>query len=108
MMLFSATIRCSTLLILAVIPYIVSALRIQQRNSTDVMRRDLVTLEGCPEHKEFATPYNEDSSGYLFSGMYVACIDVAVVEALLVVSITGFSLVTYVAKFLTILSCRSL
>jgi hypothetical protein len=62
----------STLLVLAAIPCIVSALRIPQHTSPDFLRRDLVTLEGCPEHKEFATPYNEDSSGYLFSGMYVA------------------------------------
>jgi hypothetical protein len=37
---------------------------------TDLVFRDLVQLT-CVEPKEFATPYNENTDGYLLSGMYV-------------------------------------
>lgn len=67
----AAISRC-TLLGVAILPRTVLALGLQQPpSSREFLRRGLVTLEGCPEHKEFATPYNEDNNGYLFSGMYV-------------------------------------
>jgi hypothetical protein len=71
LMLYTAISR-GTLLAAAAVPCIASALRMQlhqPNSSTSFRSRELVTLEGCPEYKEFATPYNEDSSGYLFSGM---------------------------------------
>ena len=69
----STIVGRSTLLVVAVLPCLVSALRLQQppHPTPTFLRRDLVTLEGCPENKELVTPYNENNDSYLLSGMYV-------------------------------------
>jgi hypothetical protein len=54
-------------LLLVTISRLVFALRAPQ---TRLVYRDLVTLEGCAEKKDFATAYNENNNGYLYSGMY--------------------------------------
>ncbi len=64
-------IRSRALLALATLPCIVYALRIQHQhnNRQPLSTRVLVTLDGCPEDKAFATPYQDNANAHLLSGM---------------------------------------
>ena len=63
--------RFRVLLALATLPCLVYALRKQREhnNRQPPSSRVLVTLDGCPEDKAFATPYQDNAAAHLLSGM---------------------------------------